>query len=216
MGQKQMTQDISDGALAVLDVEIELSLALWADEVANAAIWPDPDTAKTSDAFHKSMEKFDEFLTGAECRQIGRILFQLKAFKIDNVTAMEGLIDRHNEAIEDDLSDPEYVRTSGINPERLRGALFSSDSEKDVLLNNVARFGAGVLHKSAYGRLLVRHANVNRVNSTLDVLRDAGFLSVRKGANNADILISDGRMEEAHGGFLRRVHGAVTGESASD
>ncbi|MEO0830364.1 MAG: hypothetical protein AAFY03_07860 [Pseudomonadota bacterium] len=209
-----MTNEVLPETLAALDIEIEISNSLWAEEISTAATWPSEEAFESVDKFHARMEKFDEFLVGPESRQISRILFQLKAFAIDTVEAMENLISRHNENIEDDLADPDYVRASGINPERLRQAIFSSESEKDVLLNNVARFGAGVLHKSAYGRLLVRHANVNRVNTTLDILRDAGFVSVRKGANNADIVTSDGRLEAAHESFLRRIQSAAEGGTA--
>ena len=202
--------NLDDTTLANLDGEFELSLALWADEIASTATWPDLENAESDAAYHKRMEKFADFLPGAECRQIGRIHFQLKAFHVDTVEAMQSVSERHNAAINDDLSDAEYMRTSGINPERLRQALFSSESEKEVLLTTVARFGAGVLHKSAYGRLLVRHANVNRINATLDVLREAEFLEARKGANNADIFVSDGRLEAAHRAYLGRICGAVT------
>ncbi|MEL6264099.1 MAG: hypothetical protein AAFR52_00370 [Pseudomonadota bacterium] len=205
---------LDDVAIATLDAEIELSNALWVDEIEREAAWPDREAAASSDAWHARKARFDEYLTGRESRQIARILFQLKAYGIDTVAAMEGLIARHNAAIEHDLANPDYVRATGTNPERLRAAIFASESEKEVLLNAVARFGPGVLHKSAYGRLLVRHANVNRVNASLDVLRDAGFLTVRKGANNADIILSDGRLEAAHRAYVQRIIAVMPGRPA--
>lgn len=206
----------SDLTIATLDAEIELSRALWADEIAEAATWPDRETATSDDKYHAAKKKFDEYLTGNETRQIGRILFQLTAYKIDSVEAMEALIERHNESLLSDLDDPQYVRETGVNPDRLRQAFFSSSSEKEVLLNAVARFGPGVLHKSAYGRLLVRHANVNRVNTSLDVLSAAGFLSVQKGANNADVIFSDGRLESAHRRSIERIAKAALGDLKVD
>lgn len=196
---------LDDAALAAFDAEIEISNALWADEISTNAAWPNQDDCRSADTYHTLKKQFDDYLTGDESRQIGRILFQLKAYNIDDVQAMETLIARHNQSIENDLVDPDYIRASNINPDRLRQAIFSSDSEKEVLLNAVARFGAGVLHKSAYGRLLVRHANVNRVNAALDILRAAGFLTVHKGANNANIIQSDGRLEAAHGRYVQRI-----------
>ncbi|MEM9783377.1 MAG: hypothetical protein AAF899_12995 [Pseudomonadota bacterium] len=201
-----------DVALAAVDAAVERSVALWVDQVTEAARWPDRGDFDSADAYHANKDRFDEFLVGREAREIARILFQLTAYRIGSVPAMEALIERHNDAILRDLADPEYVRSSGINPERMRQALFASDSEKEVLLNAVSRYGPGVLHKSAYGRLLVRHANVNRVNATLDVLRDAGFLTIRKGANNADIIKSDGRLEAAHRAYIARIVETVTEE----
>lgn len=195
--------------IATLDVRIEYSRALWVDEISETAIWPEPDDFESAGDYQTRRERFDEYLFGPESREISRILFQLKATRVDSVERMQALIDRHNESIAEDLEDIEYIRQSGVNPERLRQAIFSSESEKEVLLNNVARFGAGVLHKSAYGRFLVRHANVNRVNATLDVLRDAGLVEVRKGANNADIVQSDGRLEDAHFAYLTRIKDAA-------
>lgn len=196
-------------AIATLDVQIEHSNASWVDEISETAVWPDPDAFEKPDAYQTQRAKFDEYLCGPESREISRILFQLKATRVDSIERMQALIDRHNESIIEDLEDIEYIRQSGVNPERLRQAIFSSESEKEVLLNNVARFGPGVLHKSAYGRFLVRHANVNRVNTTLDVLRDAGLVEIKKGANNADIVLSDGRLENAHLAYLTRIRDAA-------
>lgn len=200
-------------AIATLDVQIELSEATWVDEISDAALWPDSDAFDTPDGYQTQRARFDEYLCGPESREISRILFQLKATRVDNIERMQALIDRHNESLTEDLEDIEYIRQSGVNPERLRQAIFSSESEKEVLLNNVARFGAGVLHKSAYGRFLVRHANVNRVNTTLDVLRDAGLVEIKKGANNADIVLSDGRLENAHLAYLTRIRDAALKET---
>ncbi len=199
------TDTLDDVSIACFDAEVELSHALWADEISGGAKWPREDGFKTANAYHARRKRFDENLTSTETRQIGRILFQLKAHQIDTVDAMETLVTRHNESIESDLADHDYILASGINPERLRQAIFSSDSEKEVLLNAVARFGAGVLHKSAYCRFLVRHANVNRVNAAIDTLCDAGFLSIHKGANNANVVLSDGRLEIAHRNYVQRI-----------
>lgn len=202
---------LDDVAIATLDSEVELSHALWADEIVEEARWPSMEDFAWADKYHDTKKRFDDYLTGPETRQIGRILFQLKAYEINSVTAMEELIARHNESISRDLEDTEYVRESGINPERLQQARFASKSEQEVLLNAVARFGPGVLHKSAFGRLLVRHANVNRVNASLDTLRLAGFLSVEKGTNNADVIFSDGRLEAAHLASIERIGKAALG-----
>ena len=198
-----------DTEIAELDALVAASEAKWGDEITDLAHWPSLEEFRSRNDYEEQIGRYDDYLTGHETRQIGRILFHLKAFKVDTVEAMEAVIAAHNDGLRADLDDPEYSKRTGNNAERLRQAIFSSEAEKEILLNAVSRHGAGVLHKSGYARLLARHSNVNRVIQALEVLRAAGFMTTRKGANNADIFLSDGRLEAAHRRYLERISAAV-------
>ncbi|MEL6266884.1 MAG: hypothetical protein AAFR52_14770 [Pseudomonadota bacterium] len=206
------------------DSPVEGTAALRGDALSSAARWPRPeDFARpdaspyaspyaSADAGHARRARCDEVRVGREACQVARVLFQRRALGTDDMPAMEALIGRHAAAIGGDPAGPHDIRATGMIPARLRQARFASDLEKHALLNGAARFAPGQLPKSASGRLPVRHAGVNRVNTTLDVLRDAGFPSIRKGANNTDLKPSDGRLEATHTTHVTHIPPALSEE----
>ena len=188
-------------SLDTLLVEAE---ALWVDDMLDQATPPAADGALSGDALVEAEAQFGEFLTSEETRQIVRIIFQLKAARIDDPEKMEALIDRHNAALVADINDEGYDRRTGIRKQRLKGALMETPAQKEIMLSAV-RHGPGSLHKNGFCKLLTRMFNHNRVGFALDVLARAGFLSRRAGANNSEILVSDGRLENIYKAYLDRI-----------
>lgn len=200
----------SDLTLAVLDEEVQIAEALWAEEIAEGAGLPDDDKlVSIRGKQHSKLGLYDEYLYGDEARQIARIIFQLKAVPIETAEQMEALIQRHNDSVQEDADDPEYSKRTGVNRDRLLQARMITTQQREIMIGAVLRYGAGVLHRSGYTRLLARHTNQNRVNDTLDILHEAGFLQRIEGASNSDIFISDGRLEAAHRHYLERLSNAI-------
>lgn len=203
----------SDRTLAMLDQEVQIAEALWADEIADGADLPEADElVSVRGKQHSRLGLYDEYLYGDEARQIARIIFQLKAAPIETADQMEALIQRHNESLQEDAEDVVYSKRTGVSHDRLQQAQMITLQQREIMIAAVLRHGAGVLHRSGYARLLARHTNQNRVNDTLDILHQAGFLQCVEGAFNADLFISDGRLEAAHRHYLERLTDAVKTE----
>ncbi len=194
-----------DQKLANLDSVVEEAEAGWAEEISSAARWPVQEEFKSKDEFIKAVDDFHEYLYGEEARQMSRILFQIKSAPVDTVEAMQSLIDGHNQQVQEDIEEQGYDHRTGVNKDRLRQARMIKTGETEILLSAVSRHGAGVMHVSAYWRLLVRISNQNRVNDTADALAAAGLIRIKRGANNAKLVFSDGALEAAHRNYLETI-----------
>ena len=143
-------------ALARFDLAIEAAEVAWAEDVSKRASWPQESNFGSRDKYLDSVDAFHEYLCGEEARNISRVLFQLKAAPVDTVEKMEALIDAHNEQIKSDTDEREFDVRTGLSKDRLSQAAMVTEGEREILLNAVARHGAGVIHERGYARLLVR------------------------------------------------------------
>ena len=202
---------LSDKDLARLDGDVQEAEALWGDEILDSVEMPArEDYVSIRGKERYKQDVYHEYLCGEEARQIARLIFQLKAAPVDTMERMEALIENHNASLQEDVDDPEYTRTTGVSSDTLLQARMISMQQREIMVTAVRHHGPGVLHGSGYARLLVRHSNQNRVYETLDVLSDAGFLTQDKGLYNANLFISDGRLEAAHRHYLERLANALT------
>lgn len=192
-------------ALARLDYAIESAEAEWGDSISEQAVWPQEAAFSNKDSYYRAVDAFHKYLCGDEARNISRLLFQLKSAPVDTVEKMDALIDAHNAQIEEDTGDGEYPLRTGVGAERLRQAAMVTEGEREILLSAVSRYGPGVIHERGYARLLVRISNHNRVNAAVNVLTQAGFVEIRRGANNAKLVVSNGALEDAHAAYLKAV-----------
>jgi hypothetical protein len=179
---------------AVLQAE-----AVFARLLLDAAPMPDGDTKNTRHLERQA--RYDRYMPSHEVRAIASFLYMLRAYGVTNGEALRRLIEAHNTRIDELATDTNYLYRMRISRPRLVEAKFS-ENEADHAIGNFNRGRGIAMDATTMGRLLVEFANKHQVAEAMELLTWLGFFNQVKGAYNANVRFTTGRLEDIYEAYL--------------
>jgi hypothetical protein len=140
--------------------------------------------------------------------EIAEFFYLLGIFEVDDADKLRCFAQSHNRNILELVDNEADQKRLGVNPHRLREALFDSDEKLNRLVGGINENEIR-LSQSDLSRFLVEYMSFETCRSTVKLLSEAGYLTLFKSPFGSNLIGSTGRLEKIFGRHIRSFREAL-------
>ena len=132
----------------------------------------------------------------------------LNLFGITNAPKLKSLAETHNEHLKQVLDDEEDMERLGVQPERLRNALFDTDEKLGRLVANCGTNGIR-LSQADIERFMIECMSTETCRATIRTLCAAGYFHEVQSPYGPKLMGSTGKLEKIFHSYIRGFRKAI-------
>jgi hypothetical protein len=163
---------------------------------------------------HRQINDIIPILRGDNAYHIAEFFYLLEELDLYDPAKLTMLIDRQNSDMKNLYSDRSRMSVIGLNPQRVKDAIFSDDQQKKIFLDNgLDEHGKVQLDQSDLGKFMAIFMSAESCRQAVLALSDCGFLNRR---GHGTVLVSSaGTLEYYFREHLAKIDAHIRGEEFS-
>jgi hypothetical protein len=140
--------------------------------------------------------------------EIAEFYYLLKMFKIDTPSKLRKFGESHNSNIVELLQNKHELDKLGVQPQRLREAMFDTVEKLDRLEANCGDKTIW-MSQSDLARFLVEYMSFESCRRSIKILSDAGYLTLSKSPFGSILVSSNAKLETIFGRYIRSFRNGI-------